>query len=403
MSYLGYDSSSGHHYYYADIPTIIHDKSDDDTSDEKDYAVKNIIFQGWGSNTSLGGDSNKILAKTENIMNFTKNYFTLENTNNVITGVPAESNALVPGYTRYASSVTAQKGETKTINIKPTTSNTSISYSSSSTSIATVSSSGVVTPKARGTATITVKVYGTVGYLVRNNEQTDKDYREYTVTVNVKDPSIVSSIGIMSLATRTSTITIPQVSSTQPGYFDSAPSVAVTGTPNAPTAGYTNSAIITATATQSVSGVGSKAITYTVKYAVPNNTFTGYSGITVTANEITSKSIHYNDSARYGYDHWEKGSTTQSYTVEKSVTDGVETATTKNIVLDGSTFSEVFVSYTYVDVTFNFDYYEYETLRTVQKLDAEGNPIPILDGSGNPTGSYETEQKNFYYYLQVYP
>ncbi len=395
MKYLGYDTSAetGYHYYYADIPTTIHD-----TSDDQDYAVKNIIFQGWGSNESISQNSH-VVAQTENIMNFTKNYFTLENTNNVITGVPAESNALVPGYTRYASSVTVQKGETQTINIKPTSSNT-ITYTTNNSNIATVTSSGVVTAKARGSTTITVKVYGTVGYLVRNNEQTDKDYRQYTVTVNVKDPSIVSSVGIMSLATRTSTITIPQVSSTQPGYFDSAPSVAVTGTPNAPTAGYTNSAIVSPS-DNAVTGngiSGTKYKTYTVKYAAPNNTFTGYSGITVTANEITSKSIHYNDSARYGYDHWEKGSTTQSYTVEKSVTDGVETATTKSIVLDGSTFSEVFVSYTYVDVTFNFDYYEYETLRTVQKLDAEGNPIPILDGSGNPTGSYETEQKNFYYY-----
>lgn len=395
MKYLGYDTSAetGYHYYYADIPTTIHD-----TSDDQDYAVKNIIFQGWGSNESISQNSH-VVAQTENIMNFTKNYFTLENTNNVITGVPAESNALVPGYTRYASSVTVQKGETQTINIKPTSSNT-ITYTTNNSNIATVTSSGVVTAKARGSTTITVKVYGTVGYLVRNNEQTDKDYRQYTVTVNVKDPSIVSSVGIMSLATRTSTITIPQVSSTQPGYFDSAPSVAVTGTPNAPTAGYTNSAIVVSPLDSAVTGPGvsgTKYKTYTVKYAAPS-TFSGYTGITVTAKEITSKSIHYTNASRYGYDHWEKGGTTQSYTVTKSVTDGVETAVTKNITLDGSTFSEVFDTYTYVDVTFNFDYYEYETLRTVNKLDAEGNPIPILDGSGNPTGQYETEQKNFYYY-----
>ncbi|MBR2280273.1 MAG: InlB B-repeat-containing protein [Ruminococcus sp.] len=395
MKYLGYDSSSEYHYYYADIPTTIVESSD---SESKSYTVKNIIFQGWGSNTSVSQNSD-IVAQTENIMNFTKNYFTLENNNNVITGVPAESNALVPGYTRYASSVTVQKGETQTINIKPTTSNTSIAYSSNATGVATVSTSGVVTPIARGTATITVKVYGTVGNLVKSHEQTDKDYRQYSVTVNVKDPSVVSSFSIMSLATRTSTITIPMVGSTQPGYFDSAPSVAVTGTPNAPTAGYTNSAIVSPS-DNAVTGngvSGTKYKTYTVKYAAPS-TFSGYTGITVTAKEITSKSIHYNDAARYGYDHWEKGGTTQSYTVTKSVTDGVETAVTKNITLDGSTFSEVFDTYTYVDVTFNFDYYEYETERTVQKLDAEGHPIPsTYDAQGNVT-SYETEKKNFYYY-----
>lgn len=404
MKYLGYDTSAetGYHYYYVDIPTIIHD-----TSDDKDYTVKNIIFQGWGSNTSLGGDSNKILAKTENIMNFTKNYFTLENNNNVITGVPAESNALVPGYTRYASSVTVQKGETQTINIKPTTSNTSFSYSSSSTGVATVSSSGVVTPIARGTATITVKVYGTVGNLVKSHEQTDKDYRQYSVTVNVKDPSIVSSIGIMSLATRTSTITIPDVSGTQPGYFDSAPSVAVTGTPNAPTAGYTNSAIVLSSG-DAVTGngiSGTKYKTYTVKYAAPNNTFTGYSGITVTAKEVTSKSIHYNDAARYGYKQWNVNGTkdtTLTGKATKTVSGGIETAVTKNFELTGATYSEIFETYAYVDVTFNFDYYEYETERTVDKLDAEGNRIPIsYDQNGNPT-AYETEQKHFYYYDPIW-
>lgn len=90
MKYLGYDTSAetGYHYYYVDIPTIIHD-----TSDDKDYTVKNIIFQGWGSNESISQNSH-VVAQTENIMNFTKNYFTLENNNNVITGVPAESNAL---------------------------------------------------------------------------------------------------------------------------------------------------------------------------------------------------------------------------------------------------------------------------------------------------------------------
>ena len=399
MKYLGYDTSAetGYHYYYADIPTTIHD-----TSDDQDYAVKNIIFKGWGSNESISQNSH-VVAQTENIMNFTKNYFTLENTNNVITGVPAESNALVPNYTRYASSVTVQKGETQTINIKPTTSNTSIAYSSNATGVATVSTSGVVTPIARGTATITVKVYGTVGNLVKSHEQTDKDYRQYTVTVNVKDPSIVSSFRIMSLATRTSTITIPMVGETQPGYFDSAPSVAVTGTPNAPTAGYTNSAIVSPS-DNAVTGngiSGTKYKTYTVKYAAPNNTFTGYSGITVTAKEVTSKSIHYNDAARYGYKQWNVNGTkdtTLTGKATKTVSGGIETAVTKNFELTGATYSEIFETYAYVDVTFNFDYYEYQTLRTVNKLDAEDNPIPILDGSGNPTGQYETEQKNFYFY-----
>lgn len=398
MNYLGYDTSSGHHYYYADIPTTIADGG-------TDYTVKNLIFQGWGTNESLGGDSTKILAQTENVMNFTKNYFTLNNSNNVITAVPAESNALVPNYTRYASSVTAQVGETETINIKPTTSNT-VTFSSNGSQYASVDSNGNITPHAKGVATITITVYGTVGYLVRNNESTAKDYRKYYVNVYVKDPSVTSGFDIMSLSTRTSTITIPQVSSTQPGYFDSAPSVTVTGTPSAPTAGYTNSAIVSPSGS-AVTGPGvsgTKYKTYTVKYAAPS-TFSGYTGITVTAKEITSKSIHYNDAARYGYKQWNVNSTTDdskddsiSGKVTKSVSNGVETAVTKNFELTGAFYYEIFETYPYVDVTFNFDYYEYKTLRTVDKLDAEGNRIPIsYDQYGHPT-AYETEQKNFYYY-----
>lgn len=387
ITYMGYDSatSTGYHYYYVDIPK----------------EAKYVIVQGWGSNTSLGGDANKIAAQTEDIELTNTNYIELSQNGNSFIGTMQTTAAKTPDYTRYISAVTMNKNESTTVNITPTNTARYITYTSSNTGVVTVNSSGVLTPVAKGTATITVEVYSTAGYEASSNPASGwPDRRTYTCSVTIKDPSVLGDFKIMSLATRTSTISIPQVDSNQPGYFDSAPSVTVTGIPTASTSGFTNSAIVTATATTSVSGAA-KGITYTVKYAAPNNTFTGYSGITVTAAEVTSKSIHYNDSARYGYKEWQINGTkddTLSGKTTKSVTGGIETAVTKNFELTGTTYSEIFESYTYVDVTFNFDYYEYKTLRTVNKKDAEGNDIPILDGSGNPTGAFETEEKNFYYY-----
>ncbi|MEE3429095.1 MAG: InlB B-repeat-containing protein [Ruminococcus sp.] len=369
MHYIGHDND--YHYYYYDIPT----------------EAKYIIFQGWGNNTSFN-----LQAQTEDI-ELSTNYYVLSH-DGAYKGT-AGDNVSVPAYTRYATSATLNKGDTASI--APTTSNT-VKYSPISTSVVQVSESGVVTAKASGSAIITSKVLGTIGSRVYTNYPNNPDMMTRTTSVNVSDPSHFGGFNIMSLESNTSTITIPTVNSTQPGYFDDI-AVTVSGLANGGT--YTNSAIITSTnKTVSVNGSNvSKPVTYTVKYAKANSTFSGYSAISVTA-DVVSKSIRYSGANRYGYKQWTitpSGDTVPTATTK--VDGGIETATTKGITLLGKTYSEVFEPYTYVDVTFTFDYYTYKTKRTVFKLDDEGNKIPKRNSEGAIIeGEYETEEKEFYQY-----
>lgn len=376
MHYIGHDSD--YHYYYYDIPT----------------EAKYIIFQGWGSNTSFN-----LQAQTEDI-ELSTNYYVLSH-DGAYKGT-AGDNVSVPAYTRYATSATLNKGDTASI--APTTSNT-VKYVTSNSSVATVSNSettaGTVTAVGRGTATITVKVLGTIGSRVYSNNNSNPDMMTYTTSVTVKDPSHFGGFNIMSLESNTSTITIPTVGSTQPGYFDDI-AVTVSGLANGGT--YTNSAIVTTpnngTWTGTIDGESvTKDVTYIVKYAKANSTFSGYSAISVTA-DVVSKSIRYSGANRYGYKQWTitpSGDTVPTATTK--VDGGIETATTKGITLLGKTYSEVFEVYSYVDVTFTFNYYTYKTKRTVFKLDDEGNKIPKRDSEGAIIeGEYETEEKEFYQY-----
>lgn len=368
MHYIGHDND--YHYYYYDIPT----------------AAKYIIFQGWGSNTSFN-----LQAQTEDI-ELSTNYYVLSH-DGAYKGT-AGDNVSVPAYTRYATSATLNKGDTASI--APTTSNT-VKYSPISTSVVQVSESGVVTAKASGSATITSKILGTIGSRVYTNYPNNPDMMTRATSVNVSDPSHFGGFNIMSLESNTSTITIPTVNSNQPGYFDDI-AVTVSGLANGGT--YTNSAIVTSTnKTVSVNGSNvSKPVTYTVKYAKANSTFSGYSAISVTA-DVVSKSIRYDGANRYGYKQWTitpSGDTVPTATTK--VDGGIETATTKGITLLGKTYSEVFEVYSYVDVTFTFNYYTYKTKRTVFKLDDEGKKIPIKNSQGVETGEYETEEKEFYQY-----
>lgn len=372
MHYIGHDND--YHYYYYDIPT----------------EAKYIIFQGWGNNTSFN-----LQAQTEDI-ELSTNYYVLSH-DGAYKGT-AGDNVSVPAYTRYATSATLNKGDTASI--APTTSNT-VKYSPISTSVVQVSESGVVTAKASGSAIITSKVLGTIGSRVYTNYPNNPDMMTRTTSVNVSDPSHFGGFNIMSLESNTSTITIPTVGSTQPGYFDDI-AVTVSGLANNGT--YTNSAIVTTpnngTWTGTIDGESvTKDVTYIVKYAKANSTFSGYSAISVTA-DVVSKSIRYSGANRYGYKQWTitpSGDTVPTATTK--VDGGIETATTKGITLLGKTYSEVFEPYTYVDVTFTFDYYTYKTKRTVFKLDDEGNKIPKRDSEGAIIeGEYETEEKEFYQY-----
>lgn len=288
-------------------------------------------------------------------------------------GTP-QTDAVSPSYSRRPTNVVMKKTDTG-VSIKPDMpTGCTATYSESSNSFS-VSANGVISATARtaSAVNVTVNVTGSLG-----------ESLSYTVPVTIKDPSVTSEFKIMSLESYNSTVTIPAVSNNQPAYFDSI-STNVSGLANGGTS--TNSAIVTSTATTSVSEIGTKTKTYTVKYAKTDSNYSstfGYSSIAVTA-DVVSKSIRYSGANRYGYKQWTitpSGDTAPTATTK--VDGGVETSTTTGITLLGKTYSEIFEAYTYVDVTFTYNYYTYKP-KTVQKKDDDGNVI---------AGEYETE----YYY-----
>lgn len=363
MAYLGYDSTDGYYYYQVDVPS----------------STQNIIFQGFAS-YDTSASSHTPDAQTDNIENIgSTNLFVLSKDGSTYKGSKMSSVndgiAKTASFTRYYKTVQMNKNEPTEVSIKPTTSDP-VSYevgtttngtftADNSTNVITVDSNGKITPKGSGTKTVRVYIYGTVGNLIKGHttgyESTSPDLIYRDVTVTIADPTNFSGFKLMSLSSATSTVNIPTVSGNQPGYFESI-ATKVTGLAN----GFVGSAIVTST-NYSVSGVGSKPISYTVKYAASNNIFSGYSNIAMSVSKVVSQSIRRTAGDRYGHDHWNvNGTETPSITTEKRVSGGIETATTKDFALaNGSTYSAIFDAYSYVDVTFKFSYYEYKTERTV--------------------------------------
>lgn len=373
MNYLGNSGSNGYHYYYADIPKAINGNK-----------VCNIIFQGWGTHTSKGEYSKTQTGNIENIPD-SANFYYLSKEDGSFVGTKSEEDAVIANYTRYVSSVTMNKTEQTEVNIKPTYTGADVTYTSGDERVVTVDDSGKIAPVGRGTTNITVKIYGTIGESLKNYTGYNEgiDYLTYTVSITVNDPSHLSTGGfeIMSLESQTYTVKVPQIDSsgnpvdsggTQPGYFDMS-NVVMTVEGIKGVTSSTNSAIITQTGTTSVSGVGTVCTAFTVKYAKANSVFTGYSGINVIGKVVT-KSIRRDDGDRYGHDHW----TPTNYTTSRVISDGIETATTEAIPfnISNTTYSAVFAKYTYVDVTFTFNYYEYNP----KKVDSDGNVTAADDG-----------------------
>ena len=91
----------------------------------------------------------------------------------------------------FYSSATVGKGSS--INIQATATGTSIQYSSSNSSVATVDSNGNVTGVAAGSATITVKVYGVYGDCLESTcsvlvTSSDKSLTDVPIVTNVLVP-----------------------------------------------------------------------------------------------------------------------------------------------------------------------------------------------------------------------
>lgn len=352
MKYLGYDStgSSGYKYYYADIKK----------------EANNIIFQGWGSNTSAGSYSKAQTGNIENISS-SANYFVLSKDGSAYNGTKGDD-VVIPNYTKYVSSVKMNLTESTAVSVAPTYTGKSVSYGTGNSNIVTVNSSGKLTPVASGTTTISVTVNGTIGAKITGGRANGGDRITYSVNVTISDPTKFHGFNIMSFYSKEYTVNaVPDTGSTKPAYFDmSQIETDVTGIQGVVEA--TNSAIITPDPSSAVTVSGAtKYSAIKVKYAYSNPTdlITGYDGISITASVVT-KSIKASGSARYGLDHWTLtgtgGSSTPTYTTTKSITDGVETVKTEGIAFVDTyhTYSAVYTEYTYVDVTFVYDYYEYK-------------------------------------------
>ena len=379
MNYLGNSGSDGYHYYYADIPKALASNGTTVVTDGTGNKVSNIIFQGWSSSNPAAGTSPN--AQTGNIENIpdSANFYILSKEDGAFVGTKSEEDAVIANYTRYVSSVTMNKTEQTEVNIKPTYTGEDITYTSGNTSVVTVDSNGKITPRGRGTTNITVKIYGTIGSLLTTEDNDHKDYITYTVRVTVKDPTQFNGFEPMSFESKTYTVNIPAVSGNQPGYFDMS-NVVMTVEGIHGVASSTSSAIITQTSTASVSGIGTVCTAFTVKYAKANSDFTGYNNIRITGKTVT-KSIKIQGDERYGQDHWEVDdvrddtiiTTRKIYSGTDTSQVGIETATTNGIPFNSAktTYSDIFAAYSYVDVTFTFNYYEYKP----KKVDADGNVV----------------------------
>ncbi len=402
MDYIGYDtnSSSGYYYYQVDVPST----------------VNNIIFQGFKTHDGNPLTEHTPAVQTGNIEDIgTTNLFVLSKDGRSYKGTKMtdvnNGIAKTASFTKYYTSVQMNKNETTEVNIKPTTSDP-VSYvvgtgtgnnftADNSTNVITVNSSGKITPVASGTKTVRVYIYGTVGDLVKDHtsgyESTRPDLRYHDVTVTIADPLKFNDFNLMSLASTESTIEIPTVTSGgntyQPGYFDSINSISakVSGLVNVAAGsdnGYTGSAVIDIK-TKYTSGITSsspyynKPIAFTVKYAAPSSVFDSeYNSITVKIASVETKSIPRSEGERFGHDHWNvDGVQNSSITTSKSISNSVETAVSENFTIaGGSTYSAIFASYSYVDVTFVYNYYEYNTRRRVVNRDKNGDRI---DADGN--------------------
>lgn len=365
-------------YYYVDIPKTLDHTIGEQTVKDK---IDNIIFQGWSSNTRVGDNTLTPDAQTEDIKQIadSDNFFVLSKNGSTFTAEPGES-VVVPDYTRYVQSaqmnvnVYSTLADGSEIKINPTYTGEKITYTSSDEDVVTVDANGKITPHDSGTATITVKIYGTIGKKLNDADDTiDGDYLEYDVTVTVNNPGKLNSFELMSLESAEYTVNIPKVgknSNVIPGYFDmSKVKLTVTGIKGLTSS--TTSAIVTESSNDTVVVDGNTYPTsFTVKYAksMDSDNFDGYDGITLTG-DITTKSIRKIHEQRYGLaknDPWKSyknnaNETSVNCTISRSASDGVETALAKNIVFNSSfdRYSALFNTYDYVDVTFIYDYYEY--------------------------------------------
>ncbi len=360
MTWLGQDAS--YHYYYVDIP-----KNDNLNNDKSKF--NNFVFQGCSKNddndtwTAVKTQSDDIYDAPDSA-----NYYILANSGK---GITQGEDVVIPSYTQYRDEAwmnvdvydTFEPGSNQIVSIMPTYTGGKIIFdiSNEDQAVVTVDENGKLTPHSSGIATINVKIFGTIGKALNDfNSNLTEDSINYDVTVHVSNPGNLSNFNVMAIESAVYTVTIPTVSGTQPAYFDmNKVEMVVEGIKGATKSN--NSAIINYTGSSNISS-------FTVKYAKANSDFNGYDNIRITGTIVTD-SVRYSGGARYGHKQWDPSP--QGSTTTVKINNGVETATTKNFLFDKSvvskTYQDIFETYEYVDVTFNFDYYEY-----VPKVEEDG-------------------------------
>ena len=412
MTYLGYgrmpgadsEDTSQYHYYYIDLPKYVNQNGTLNT-DGTGNKVQNIIFQGWADNATSPSVQTGNIEKIPDSADF----FILSKDGNSYEGTKSDEDVVIPTYARHASSVKMNVGDTTTVNITPVYTGAKIVYSSSDDSKVEVNeTTGVITPRSStingsGTdvpVTITVKVYGSIGAKISDTANGGGDPHNgadaviYTVSVSVHNPSKFNGFNIMAIESQTYTVSVPQIGSDQPGYFDMTRNgsvITVSGLLGVDSS--TKSAIINPTTDNPTS--------FTVKYAKANNTFSGYSDIEIFGTIVTKSNSNTNTGKRYGLKQWMLADDSNpEYTISRKIENGtgIETATTIGVTFTSasSTYRAVFEEYQYVDVTFTFTYYEYKP-----EVDDNGTPEDTSDDMINYpydstwAGGEDTSNANF--------
>lgn len=247
----------------------------------------------------------------------------------------SSSNPVNPTVSFSTSSKSMEVGDTYTQTVI-TSSNGSVTYSSSNTSVATVNSLGKVTAVSAGTATITANVAATSSY--------NAGSAQYTVTVTRKTPTLTFATSTKSMTVGdTYTQTATYSGDGTVSYTSSNTSVATvnssTGLVTAKAAGTTT---ITATSTQTTT-YSSATATYTVTVsaaAVPSITVSPSTASIEVGNTTTLTATTEN--AGTATVSWSSSNTSVA-TVSGGVVTGVAAGTatvTASITVSGTTYTD---------------------------------------------------------------
>jgi uncharacterized protein YjdB len=164
----------------------------------------------------------------------------------------------------------------------PSTANLALSYTSSNTSVATVSGTGLVTLVGGGTATITASLTGDANYLGTSDNAAIK--ASYTLTVNKATPTLTAGNATLSLST-TSTAATANAATLTGVRGVTAPSGSVTYSSD-------KTSVATVDSTGKVTPVSAGTATITASYAGDSN-YTAATSVTTTVTVTSAPAFTY--------------------------------------------------------------------------------------------------------------